>query len=166
MTAPTPRRPMSAKRRHHIFSEACTGHNVAPCCICGKPIHRHNDVWIVEHVRALGLLGKDTNTNCGPAHVACAKVKTFTEDLPRIAKAKRMAGAGARKTEKPARAFQVPAGFKYDWKKKRYVRVPDVHRLEVRAGRTVEAERGSGSSRIGGLDQRSPEAGQRGDSHC
>lgn len=125
VTASTPRRPMSAKRRHHIFSEHCTGHNVAPCCLCGQPIHRYDDAWIIEHLRALGLLGKDTNTNCGPAHVECAKVKTFTEDIPRIAKAKRQRRAGvadfATPEQKPARrAFQVPAGVTYDWKLRRY----------------------------------------------
>ncbi|MBX3583654.1 MAG: hypothetical protein KF810_17345 [Rhizobiaceae bacterium] len=120
MTSPTPRGRMSQKRRQHIFSEHCTGHHVAPCCICGQPIHRHDDEWIIEHKRALGLLGKDSNTNCGPAHKACADVKTAQQDIPAIARAKRMAQAGAKK--KPARGFQVPAGVVFDWKKRRYVR--------------------------------------------
>lgn len=156
MTSPTPRGRMSQKRRQHIFSEHCTGHHIAPCCLCGKPIHRHDDEWIIEHVRALGLLGKDTNTNCGPAHVACAAEKTHKQDLPRIRKAKRQAlatmhakrltmhGSAPISSEgvetpqthathgvasdflqaqkKPARAFQVPAGVVFDWKRKRYVR--------------------------------------------
>lgn len=121
MIEPTPRQPMSPKRRHHIFSENCTSNNVAPCCICGEPIHRHNDKWIIEHKRALGLLGPDVNSNCGPAHAACALKKTAEQDLPRIAKAKRQADAGAKK-EKPARAFQVPAGVVFDWRSKRYVK--------------------------------------------
>jgi hypothetical protein len=126
-----PRGSMSAKRRHHIFSEHCTGHNVAPCCLCGQPIHRHDDKWIIEHLRALGLLGKDTNANCGPAHEACAKDKTFTQDLPRIAHAKRQNAAAVARDEatlqakkKPARGFQVPAGAKYSWKWRRYVKKP------------------------------------------
>ncbi|AMS39344.1 hypothetical protein [Aminobacter aminovorans] len=86
MTANTPRQRMNDKRRQHIFSENCTGHNVAPCCICSQPIHRHNDRWIVERKRALALLGKDVNNNCGPAHYDCARVKTHTEDLPKIRK--------------------------------------------------------------------------------
>jgi hypothetical protein len=89
MTENTPRARMSPQRRQHIFSENCTAHNVAPCCICGDPIHRHSDRWIIEHKRALALLGPDTNTNCGPAHFACAQVKTHKQDLPRIRKAKR-----------------------------------------------------------------------------
>lgn len=134
MTPATPRSRMSPARRQHIFSENCTGHHVAPCCICGRPIHRHDDQWIIEHKRALGLLGKDTNTNCGPAHVACALEKTHKQDIPAIAKAKRMAKTSAQKcagrqnpgSKKPARAFQVPAGMVYDWKRKRYIRAADV----------------------------------------
>lgn len=126
----TPRRPMSTKRRQHIFSEHCTGHNVAPCCLCGKPIHRHNDQWTIEHMRALGLLGADLNTNCAPVHEACRREKDKT-DLARIAKAKRQAAAGTPRyvhdthtpeTKKPARGFQAPAGVKYDWRQRRYVK--------------------------------------------
>lgn len=119
--SPTPRRAMSKKRRQHIFSDHCTGHNIAPCCLCGRPIHRHNDQWTVEHIRALGLLGEDVNSNCAPAHEACRREKDKA-DLALIAKAKRAARAGAKK-EKPARGFQAPAGFKYDWRQRRYVRV-------------------------------------------
>lgn len=121
MTANTPRKRMSQKRRQHIFTENSTAHNIAPCCICGKPIHRHNDRWIIEHLRALGLLGKDTNTNCRPAHEACASEKTHKQDLPRIRKAKRQQMAGA----KPAsRDFKVPDGVKFDWKRGRYTLRP------------------------------------------
>jgi 5-methylcytosine-specific restriction endonuclease McrA len=110
---------MSQKRRQAIFSERCTGHNVAPCCLCGQPIHRHTDQWIIEHKRALGLLGSDANPNCAPAHEACRRQKD-KQDLARIAKAKRQADAGARK-EKPA--FARPADRAYDWRCRRYVRV-------------------------------------------
>ena len=116
----TPRKRMSAKRRHAIFSEHATAHNVAPCCNCRRPIHRHTDAWMIEHKRALGLLGPDTNPNCGPSHVDCGKEKTAKQDIPAIAKAKRMAKAGA-KSKKPARAFQVPAGVVYDWRQRRYI---------------------------------------------
>ena len=129
MTAPTPRGRMSEKRRQHIFSENCVAHHIAPCCNCGRPIHRHNEKWMIEHKRALGLLGPDTNTNCGPSHVDCGKVKTATQDIPAIAKAKRQHAAGtvrtftkAEQTKKPARVFQVPAGVAFDWRQRRYVR--------------------------------------------
>lgn len=121
MTENTPRARMTAKRRQHIFSENCTSHNVAPCCLCGEPIHRHADRWIIEHKRALALLGPDVNTNCGPAHFECAEVKTHTEDLPRIRKAKRQQ-ARHEGTKKPARGFQAPAGVTFDWKARRYIR--------------------------------------------
>lgn len=97
---PTPRRPMSAKRRHHIFSEHCTGHNVAPCCICGDPIHRYDDQWIIEHKRALGLLGKDTNVNCAPAHEDCRRSKDKI-DAAMMAKAKRQALAAMPRNRQP-----------------------------------------------------------------
>ncbi|MBL0935495.1 MAG: hypothetical protein IBJ07_12195 [Rhizobiaceae bacterium] len=123
MTKNTPRGRMSPKRRHHIFSENCTGHNVAPCCICGQPVHRNNDEWIIEHKRALGLLGRDVNTNCAPAHVACANEKTHTQDLPAIRKAKRQAEAGRVRSERSVhdtRAFGRPADMVYDWKSRSY----------------------------------------------
>lgn len=123
MTANTPRARMSANRRQAIFTENCTGHNIAPCCNCGKPVHRHNDRWIIEHKRALALLGRDVNTNCGPAHFACGEVKTHTQDLPRIRKAKRQQ-ARHEGTKKPARGFQVPAGVVFDWQRRRYVAIP------------------------------------------
>ncbi len=126
MTENTPRGRMSPKRRHHIFSENCTGHNVAPCCICSQPVHRHNDAWIIEHKRALGLLGRDVNANCAPAHVACASEKTHKQDLPAIRKAKRQAEAGSVRatTERcghDGHTFKRPAGAKYDWKLRRYI---------------------------------------------
>jgi hypothetical protein len=90
MTQNTPRLRMSSKRRHHIFTEHCTAHNVAPCCVCGDPIHRHKDRWIVEHIRPLALLGDDSNPNCAPAHYLCGIAKTAREARI-IAKAKRQA---------------------------------------------------------------------------
>lgn len=122
MTENTPRARMSTKRRQAIFTEHCTGHNVAPCCLCGKSVHRHSDRWIIEHKRALALLGPDLNTNCAPAHFECATVKTHTEDFPKIRKAKRQE-AGHEGTKKPARGFQIPAAVAFDWKAPRYVHV-------------------------------------------
>jgi hypothetical protein len=110
---------MSQKRRHHIFTERSTAHNLAPCCICGRRIHRHDDRWIIEHIRALGLLGRDVNSNCAPAHYACALVKTVEQDMPRIRKARRQARAGMKKIG--ARGFRKPAGTVYDWRHRRYV---------------------------------------------
>jgi hypothetical protein len=82
VTTNTPRARMSAKRRQAIFTEHATAHNVAvlPLRRAGAPSH---DRWIIEHKRALALLGPDVNTNCGPAHFRCAGTKTNTQDLPR-----------------------------------------------------------------------------------
>lgn len=105
MSANTPRARMSEKRRQAIFTERTTAHNVAPCCICGRPVHRHDDRLIIEHIRALALCGRDVNTNCAPAHFMCAQIKTAKEDLPRIAKAKRQAEAGTPRKPMPSEAF-------------------------------------------------------------
>jgi hypothetical protein len=122
----TPRGRMSQKRRHHIFTENCTAHDIAPCCVCGEPIYRRNDRWIVEHVRPLALLGKDTNTNCAPAHYLCGIAKTAREART-IAKAKRQAKTAAQSQCAPRafpeskRGFWKPTGAVYDWKLERYV---------------------------------------------
>jgi hypothetical protein len=114
---------MSEKRRHAIFTERCSAHNVAPCINCGRPIHRHDDEWQIEHERASGLLGKDTNPNCSPSHVQCARDKTHRHDLPRIRKAKAQHEAAKVRVpeERAASSFRKPAGRVYDWKRGRYV---------------------------------------------
>lgn len=108
VTSPTPRRAMSAKRRHHIFTERSTRHHIAPCCVCEKDVHRLNDRWIVEHLRALGMLGPDTNANCGVAHFECAQEKTSKQDLPNIAKAKRRIERGMSSKSLAPRALYQP----------------------------------------------------------
>ncbi len=118
MIPATPRLRMSAKRRAHIFSEHATAPTIAPCCVCGQPIHKQRDRWIVEHVRALGLLGPDLNTNCAPAHYACAVEKT-RDDISRITKAKRQSRAG-----KPKSRWK-PENARFDWKRGRYVIKPE-----------------------------------------
>lgn len=125
MIEPTPRGRMSEKRRQAIFTERCTAHNVAPCINCGRPIHRHNDEWQIEHQRALGLLGKDTNPNCGPSHVECAREKTHKQDLPRIRKAKAQHEAArirTREEREGERRFRVPDDVVFNWKRGRYMR--------------------------------------------
>lgn len=68
------------------------------CALCGLQI-RSGEKWIDEHLRALGLGGTNDDDNRAPVHLACAKVKTNEEDLPRIAKAKRqkMAALGIKR---------------------------------------------------------------------
>ena len=72
-----------------IRESSCNGSGDAPR-------RRHEDRWIIEHRHALALLGLDLNTNCAPAHFKCGEVKTHTQDLPRIRKAKRQQMAGAK----------------------------------------------------------------------
>lgn len=90
----TRRKAMSPTRRLRIF-EAHGG----KCALCGGKIDGVREPWIVEHLRALGLGGPDTDDNCGPAHAYCADAKTHQQDMPAIAKAKRrkMKALGIRK---------------------------------------------------------------------
>ena len=121
----TPRNRMSSKRRHPIISDHCPGPNLAPCFICGAMIHRTNDRWTHAHVRALALLGKDTNTNCSPAHYLCGIAKTASEART-VAKAKRQARTAEIVQRPPGhhakRGFWKPNGAFFDWKIGRYVR--------------------------------------------
>jgi len=79
----TKRKAMSPTRRLRIW-EAHGGQ----CCICQGKIDGVRERWIVEHVRPLALGGEDADTNCAPAHEACASSKTKA-DIAQISKAKR-----------------------------------------------------------------------------
>lgn len=57
------------------------------CHICGFRIQA-GQKWDVEHVRPIGLLGADDETNMAPAHRICHAPKT-AEDVAAIARAKR-----------------------------------------------------------------------------
>lgn len=81
----TPRKAMSPTRRLRIWEA-----NSGICVLCQQKIDGTRDKWIVEHIRALGLGGEDTDANCGPAHASCADSKTHGDDIPRIAKATRL----------------------------------------------------------------------------
>lgn len=78
----TPRRSMSATRQLRIWET-----HGGRCYLCGEKI-RIGESWEVEHKRALGLGGTDTDDNCAPAHKTCHAPKTQA-DTARIAKAKR-----------------------------------------------------------------------------
>ena len=80
----TPRGSMSQSRRLRIW-EAHRG----VCCLCGTKIDGVREAWTVEHLRALGLGGEDTDANCAPAHDRCRRVKD-RQDVALIAKAKRV----------------------------------------------------------------------------
>lgn len=79
----TPRRAMGRMRRLRIF-EAGKG----VCILCRRKIDGVREAWTVEHKRALGLGGEDTDENCGPAHESCRREKD-KQDVKDITKAKR-----------------------------------------------------------------------------
>jgi 5-methylcytosine-specific restriction enzyme A len=76
------RKPLTDLQRAKMFRD----HN-GICCICETKI-KANEAWIDEHERALALGGSNDPDNRGPAHKACAKIKT-KDDMRMIAKAKR-----------------------------------------------------------------------------
>ena len=80
---PKKRKPLTALQRAKMFDE-----HKGICVICGTKI-KAGERWIDEHGRALALLGTNDMENRGPAHEACAKVKT-KKDVAMIAKAKRV----------------------------------------------------------------------------
>lgn len=101
----TPRKPMSPMQRLRIF-EAHQG----ICCLCDRKIQA-GEKWIVEHPRALGLGGADTDENKRPAHEDCRRIKDKI-DVPAIAKAKRMKARHIG-IKKPSRFPKPPAGYNY-----------------------------------------------------
>ncbi len=110
----TTRRPMSPMRRLRIWE---ANHGV--CILCDTKIDGVRERWIIEHKRALGLGGEDTDDNCGPAHEDCRRAKDKI-DVADIARAKR------RKAKhlgiKKPRSFRRPPGARFDWSRGRYIR--------------------------------------------
>ena len=77
----------SAKARLAIF-QARGG----VCRLCGLKIDA-GQVWELHHWRPRALLGPDTDENLFPVHKRCHAHQTRTQDVPMIAKAKRMEAA-------------------------------------------------------------------------
>lgn len=92
----TERRSISQMRRLAIFEKA-----FGKCHLCERKI-QPGEKWEVEHVRPIGLLGADDESNMAPAHVACHATKT-AGDRTRISKAKRQAAkhAGIKQAKRP-----------------------------------------------------------------
>lgn len=84
------------------------------CVLCNRKIDGVRERWIVEHIRALELGGEDDLSNMGPAHEACALLKTG-DDHRRAAQAKRqkIRHIGAEATRRP-----LPFGKNSPWKRK------------------------------------------------
>ncbi len=80
----TGRTPLSPRRRLQVWER--TG---GRCVVCEHLIDGVRDRWVAEHVHALELGGADHLDNMGPAHEACARLKT-RDDHRRAAQAKRL----------------------------------------------------------------------------
>jgi 5-methylcytosine-specific restriction endonuclease McrA len=83
------------------------------CVLCDRRIDGVRERWVIEHIRALELGGRDEPDNMGPAHATCAQAKT-RDDHHRAAKAKRqkIRHLGAGKVKRP-----LPCGRQSRWKK-------------------------------------------------
>ena len=104
----TERRSLSPMRKLAVFEKAR-----GVCHLCGLRI-QVGEKWEVEHVRPIGLLGADDETNMAPAHVACHATKT-KQDVADIARAKRRKAKmlGIRKSS----SFpKPPPGSRWDWR--------------------------------------------------
>lgn len=109
----TPRKAMSPTRRLRIWED---GKGI--CILCGLKIDGVRAPWIVEHKRALGLGGEDTDENCGPAHEICRRQKD-KQDVADIARAKRRK-ARHLGIKKRSTFPKPPPGYEYVWATRRY----------------------------------------------
>ncbi|WP_074078421.1 HNH endonuclease [Microvirga massiliensis] len=105
----TARRKLTPRRRLQVWEK--TG---GTCVLCERRIDGVRERWIVEHIRALELGGEDDLANMGPAHEACALVKT-RNDHRQTAQAKRqkIRHIGACTSKRP-----LPFGKTSPWKRK------------------------------------------------
>ena len=79
----TKRRRISTKDRVSLFTR-----EKGICHQCKGPV-TSGQGWQVSHIIPLALGGADDPSNWGVIHIKCHKALTATEDVPRIAKAKR-----------------------------------------------------------------------------
>ena len=109
------RKPLTDLQRTKMFRD-----HGGICCICGHKIDGVREKWIDEHERALAMGGSNDPDNRGPAHLACAKLKT-KDDMAQISEAKRREakhnGAKRPRGKIPSRGFrQQPSNTKQlDW---------------------------------------------------
>ena len=83
-------RPSSSKSRRECFDANSksdeTGRVYLVCHLCGTLIDPAKEAWEAEHVIPHAFGG----TCLMPAHEKCHRVKTSTQDIPAIAKSKRL----------------------------------------------------------------------------
>lgn len=108
------RKEFPAKVKVAAFQRA-NGH----CENCTAKLHVGK--YAFDHDNPDGLTGEPTLANCRVLCTACHAVKTRTQDVPNIAKAKRreLRHMGIKK---PSRGFRKPKDTKFDWHLGRYVR--------------------------------------------
>lgn len=128
------RKPLTAKQR----AELALAQKGVCGCGCGGKLDAREGI-IDEHVLALGLMGANDLSNRSLWRKPCSDAKTYSKDLPAIAKAKRIEAReeGTRRLRKPilGRGFgSVSRGF--DGKIK----------LTKKAARTQAANDGPASS--------------------
>lgn len=104
------RRHMNTTRRAKIFKAAD-----GVCHICGEKIDGTRERWDADHVIPLEISGDDSDDNLRPAHERCHRAKTSKEDVPTIAKCKRVA-AKHNGSHKPKGTLPGSKGSK--WKRK------------------------------------------------
>ena len=76
--------------------------------------------WDAEHRKTHAEGGEDTPENLFPMCTTCHDTKTYTQDIPRIAKGKQQRDKhhGVKRT---SGSFSR-AGYRYDWQQRRYVK--------------------------------------------
>ena len=95
--------------------ERADGH----CEACKAPLRVGKTHY--DHVIPDALGGSPTIENCAVLCASCHSAKTTRQDVPSIARAKRLQAkhVGAKG---PSRWRQPPADMRFDWKRGRYVR--------------------------------------------
>lgn len=109
-------RPSSTKVRRECFdrekwTDLVTGRIMLTCHICGMSIDPVRERWDAEHTSPHANGGTDVR----PAHVACHRIKTSTQDVPAIAKGKRVRDRHFGITQS---ASIMPGSRRSRWKKK------------------------------------------------
>jgi len=117
-------RPSSTKVRRAVFLywRFDTAHGWRMTCqICGIEIHPVRDVWHADHEIVRAHDGSDDPPNVRPLCKVCHATKTYTKDLPEIAKGVRQSDSiyGVRQSRSKLRR---PEGMHYSWEERRYVR--------------------------------------------
>jgi 5-methylcytosine-specific restriction endonuclease McrA len=107
------KRPSSAKARRECFeANKCVdhaGHIFLVCHLCGARIDPVRDKWDAEHVIPHAFGG----TVLKPAHEKCHRQKTSNDDVPAIAKSKRVSDRHF--GIKRPKGFRKTEGVKFNW---------------------------------------------------